>query len=229
MEHHAPLTFLPALHIPGFTHSQVLVLEYTWLSMLIVILMTVAVAVSLKTVPGPFQNFFEMIVAFLEDYTADIVGPKGLIYFPLIITVFLFVAVSNYMGLIPGCIAPTGDINTTAGVAIVVFIFYQFVGFKHQGIKYLKKFLGPIPVMAPIMVVMELISELARPFSLSLRLFANILGGEMIIKLLSGMLMVGLPVIWMAWESVLTAPIQAFVFSLLTMIYLAGAVTSEEH
>jgi F-type H+-transporting ATPase subunit a len=84
--------------------------------------------------------------------------------------------------------------------------------------------------MAPLMIIMETISELARPVALSVRLFANIFGGEMIIKILFGMCAIGVPVIWMAWDSLITIPIQAFIFSLLTMVYLAGAVSvDDEH
>jgi F-type H+-transporting ATPase subunit a len=82
--------------------------------------------------------------------------------------------------------------------------------------------------MAPFMIFIEIISELARPVSLSLRLFANIMGGEKIIGLLFGILGIGLPVVWMMWDSLITIPIQAFIFSLLTMVYIGGAIASEE-
>jgi F-type H+-transporting ATPase subunit a len=156
------------------------------------------------------------------------VGKKGLRYFPLVATIFTFILVANYIGLIPGFMSPTASINTTAGMAIVVFVFYQFLGVSQKGLKYFKHFLGPIPVMAPLMIVMETISELARPVALSVRLFANIFGGEMIIKILFGMCAIGVPVIWMTWDSLITIPIQAFIFSLLTMVYLAGAVAADE-
>jgi F-type H+-transporting ATPase subunit a len=196
--------------------------------MALIVATLVAVIITRKKIPGPVQNIIEMMTSFLEDYMIDLVGLKGMKYFPLVITLFFFILVSNYIGLIPGFLAPTSNINTTGAWAIVVFISYQCIGIATNRLKYFKHFLGPIPILAPIMVLMEIISELARPFSLALRLFANIMGGELIARLLFVICALGLPVIWMTWESIITAPIQAFVFSLLTMIYLAGAVMADE-
>ena len=228
---HSPeheFTILPALHLPGLTPHQALVVEYTWLTMAIIIITVVAVIVSLKKIPGGWQNALELLTGFLENYIVDIIGTRGLRYFPLIITVFTFILVANYIGLIPGFVSPTANISTTAGWAIVVFVFYQYVGVSKKGLGYFKHFLGPVPAMAPIIIPIEIISEFARPFSLSVRLFANIFGGETIIKFLFGILAVGLPVVWMAWDSLITIPIQAFIFSLLSMAYLGGAIAAEE-
>jgi F-type H+-transporting ATPase subunit a len=222
---------LEKLHLPrlpGLTEHQSLVVEHTWIVMAIIILLVVLVITRWKTIPGGLQNVFELLTSFIENYLTDIVGPKGLSYFPLVITVLLFVAFGSYLGVIPGLMAPTGYIGTTAAMAITVFIFYQYIGISRRGLKYLKHFLGPIPAMAPFMLPMEIISEIARPFSLCIRLFANIFGGEMIIKVLFGMCAIGLPVVWMLWDTVLTVSIQAFIFSLLTMVYLAGAVASDD-
>jgi len=139
-----------------------------------------------------------------------------------------FILVANYIGLFPGMMAPTSNLNTTAAWAIVVFVFYECVGVSRHGFKYFKRFLGPIPIMAPMMFIMEIISELARPFSLAIRLFANIMGGEMIIKLLFSFVAIGLPVVWMLWDSLITIPIQTFIFSLLTMVYLGGAIAADD-
>jgi F-type H+-transporting ATPase subunit a len=234
-------SILPALPLPGLTHHQALLVEFTWLSMLIIIAMLIVFVVRFKTVPGGFQNFMESLTEFIEGFLYDLCGPNSMPYFPLAMTVFLFIGVSNYLGLVPGCLAPTSTLNTTAAFAIVVFVMYQFAGITRNGLHYLKHFLGPIPLLSPIILPIEIISEFARPFSLSVRLFANIFGGELIIGLLMGAAMFAVPVfsvnvhfffwaptIMMLWESVITAPIQAFVFSLLTMIYLGGALIVEE-
>ncbi|MDD5675516.1 MAG: F0F1 ATP synthase subunit A [Chitinivibrionales bacterium] len=224
-------TFLP-LQLPGLTPEQSLTVETTWFVMAIIIAAAVFLSATLRQVPRGLQNVVEMLVGFLENFISDIVGPRGPAYFPLVATIFFFILVANYIGLIPGFVAPTSSINTTAACAVVVFVFYQYIGFKMHGIKYLKHFMGPIPVLAPIFFVMEIISQLARPLSLSLRLFANLTAGELIIKILMTFCVVGLPVVWMCWESLLTDWFQAFIFSLLTMIYLAGAIASdheEEH
>ena len=232
MEHSAEqeFTVLPALHLPGLTPHQALVVEYTWLSMAIIIIALFVVIFSLKKVPGGLQNIFELLTSFIESFITDIIGPHGLRYFPIVITAFSFILVANYLGLIPGFLSPTATINTTVAWAIVVFLFYYYIGIRKKGLKYFKHFLGPVPVMAPFMVIVEIIGEFARPFSLSVRLFANIFCGEKIIALLFGILAVGLPVIWMMWDSVITIPLQAFIFSLLTMVYIGGAVaTDNEH
>lgn len=231
MEHASAhgISLLPALHLPGLTPEQALVVEYTWLSMAIIIVLVVSVVLTMKRIPGGLQNAVESLTSFVEGYLTDIVGPKGLSYFPIVITVMLFILVANYIGLFPGMSSPTANLSTTAACAIVIFIFYQFLGIRKNGFRYFKRFLGPIPAMAPVMLPMEIISEFARPFSLSVRLFANIFGGEMIIKLLFGISAIGLPVVWMLWDSLITSPIQAFIFSLLTMVYLGGAIASDEH
>jgi F-type H+-transporting ATPase subunit a len=196
--------------------------------MIIIIAMLVVVIVNWKKVPGGLQNVIESLTTFIEDYIIDIIGPKGLPYFPLVITVLFFVSIGSYVGLIPGIKAPTSDLSTTAAWAVIVFVFYEIVGIRRHGFKYFKRFLGPIPIMAPMMFVMEIISELARPFSLAIRLFANIMGGEMIIGLLSTVCVIGLPVIWMLWDSTITVLIQSFIFSLLTMVYLGGALAADD-
>ncbi len=218
---------LPVIALPGLTAKQSLIVECTWVSMLILTVLFGYTCLSLKRIPAGVQNMIETITDFFENYIADIIGPKGLVFFPLIASIFFFIFTSNFLGIIPGFESPTGDINTTAACALIVFLFYQFVGFRHHGVKYLKKFMGPVPAIAPVMVVMEIISELARPFSLAIRLFANIMGGHLILTLTYAVPIL-LPAFWMGWETIITAPIQSFVFSLLTMIYLAGAV-AEEH
>jgi F-type H+-transporting ATPase subunit a len=221
-------SILPALHLPGLTSHESLIVENTWLCMVILIAIVVSVAVSLKKIPGGWQNIIEMLVSFIENFITDIIGPKGLSYFPLVVTAFTFILVANYIGLIPGFISPTSTLNTTAAWAIIVFVFYQYLGITKKGLHYFKHFFGPIPVMAPIIFITEIISEFARPLSLSFRLFANIFAGEMIIKLLFGVCVIGAPVIWMAWDSFLTIPIQAFIFSLLTMFYISGAIAADD-
>jgi len=172
----------------------------------------------------------ELLIEFITGFMKEIIGPHWARYFPLVITVFLLIITCNYLGLMPGCIAPTASINTTAAFAIVVFLYYNGVGIGRNGIKYFKHFLGPIPLMAPLMLPLEIISELARPFALSVRLFANMMAGHVIVGLLYTAFFIGAPVVGMLFEGCITAPIQAFVFSLLTMIYLGGAVMAgEEH
>jgi F-type H+-transporting ATPase subunit a len=215
-------------HLPGLSPHESLVVEHTWLAMIVIIVTIVFVIRKWKTVPGGLQSVFEFLTQFIENYLTDIVGPKGLAYFPLVISVMLFILFASYLGLLPGMMSPTGYLGTTAAMGITVFAFYHYVGISRRGLKYFKHFLGPVPAMAFFMLPMEIIGEFARPFSLSVRLFSNIFGGEMIIKILFGLFAIGCPVVWMFWDSVITIPIQGFIFSLLTMVYLAGAVAADE-
>jgi F-type H+-transporting ATPase subunit a len=221
-------SILPALPLPGLNPHEALIVENTWLSMAIIIAIVVGAVVSLKKIPGGWQNIVELLASFIENYILDVIGPKGLSYFPLVVTAFSFILISNYIGLIPGFVSPTSTINTTAAWALIVFVFVQYLGVSKKGFGYFKHFLGPVPAIAPIMLPIEIISELARPLSLSFRLFANIFAGEMIIKILMGILAIGLPVVWMMMDSCLTIPIQALIFSLLTMFYIAGAIATHE-
>ncbi|HEX7509970.1 MAG TPA: F0F1 ATP synthase subunit A [Chitinivibrionales bacterium] len=228
---HSPeqeFSVLPALHLPGLTEHQALIVEFTWLTMAVIVVALIGAIITLKKVPGGFQNIVELLTSFIENYIVDIIGKKGLSYFPLVMTAFTFILTANYIGLIPGFLSPTASLNTTAAWALVVFVFYQYLGVSKKGLKYFKHFLGPVPAMAPFMVFIEIIGEFARPFSLSVRLFANIFCGEVIIKLLFGIFAIGLPVIWMFWDSLITIPLQAFIFSLLTMVYVGGAISTEE-
>jgi F-type H+-transporting ATPase subunit a len=221
-------SLLPALPLPGLSEHQTLQVEFTWLAMLIVVAILVTVVVGLKRVPGVMQNLIELLTEFIAGFMKEIVGPRWVQYFPLVMTAFFLIIVSNYLGLLPGCIAPTGSLSTTAGFALIIFFYYNAVGVRLHGLKYFKHFIGPIPAMAPFMLPLEIISELARPFSLAIRLFANMMAGHVIIGLCYAALAIGVPLIGMLFESFVTAWIQAVVFSLLTMIYLGGAVLADE-
>lgn len=182
----------------------------------------------LSMVPGKLQNLLEYIIEFFEGQLTDIIGPSGKKYLPVVGTVGLFIFFSNVLGLIPGLMSPTSKLNVTIGCALTVFIYYHYQGMKAQGVlKYLKHFMGPIPAMAPLMVPIELISHFSRPVSLSIRLFSNIFAEDVLIVVIAGIIPVFLPLPFMAL-SIFTAFLQAYVFVLLTCIYLASAVEHEE-
>jgi F-type H+-transporting ATPase subunit a len=181
-------------------------------------------------VPGKLQNVLESIVGFFEGLLTDIIGPEGKRYLPVVGTVGLFIFFSNLLGLIPGFMSPTAKLNVTVGCAVTVFLYYHVQGMKAQGVgKYLKHFMGPIPVLAPLMVPIEVISHFSRPISLSIRLFSNIFAEEVLIVVIASIIPYLLPLPFMAL-SIFTGFLQAFVFVLLSSIYLAGAVEhAEEH
>jgi len=183
---------------------------------------------NLKPVPSKLQSFFEIIIEFFENLLVDTVGEQGKKYLPMITTVGLFILFSNLLGLVPGLMSPTSKLNVTVGCALTVFVYYHWQGIRSLGLfKYLKHFMGPIPLLAPLMIPIEVISHFSRPVSLSIRLFGNIFAEELLIVVIASIIPFFLPLPFMA-VAIFTAVIQAFVFVLLACIYIAGAVAHEE-
>jgi F-type H+-transporting ATPase subunit a len=127
------------------------------------------------------------------------------------------------LGLIPGFMPPTANLNTTAACAVIVFVLTHIIGLKEHGLGYIKHFTGPVWWLAPLMLPIEIVGHLARPLSLSLRLFGNMTGHELVVLVLMFLVPVFVPVV-MSLMGLLVAFIQAFVFALLAMIYLGGSL-----
>ncbi len=175
-------------------------------------------------VPTGAQNVFELIVSGLEEFMVDITGEEGRAFFPFIATFFLFIMSCNLIGLIPGFYSATASPNTTMALALCTFVFTHYLGIKYHGAKYIKHFLGPIPALAPLFFIIEIVGHLARVLSLTLRLFGNIMGEDLVLTillLLAGMFFAPLPMMFLA---IFTSVVQAFVFTLLSMMYFAGAM-----
>ena len=213
-------TTLKGLHINDASADAI---TYTWLIMALLLLLSLLTTRALKSIPGGLQNFMEVVIGGIENMLVETMGEHGRPYFPLIATVAFFVLISNLIGLIPGFFPPTANINTTAACAIVVFLSTHVVGIKHHGIHYFKHFCGPIIWLAPFMFFIEVIGHMSRPISLTLRLFGNMNGHELVLIIFFGLapFLVPLPMILMG---VLVSFIQAFVFMLLTMIYIQGSL-----
>ena len=177
--------------------------------------------------PGKLQLALEEAVSFLNGMLDDFIGPKGRNYLTLVGTMFIFILFGNLMGLVPGLKSPTSNINVTLGCALTVFVYYQFHGIKEQGIvSYVKHFMTPpgAPAwIAPIYFPIEVISHLSRVLSLSVRLFGNIFGEDLVIVILASLVPFVLPLPMMVLGLV-TSGLQAYIFAMLTTIYLAGAV-----
>jgi F-type H+-transporting ATPase subunit a len=162
---------------------------------------------------------------------SEVIGKESNRFIPIIGTLAIYILTGNLLGLIPGFLSPTSNINITAGCAICVFVYYNYQGFrKHGFIGYMKHFAGPVLWMAPFLFVIEVISHMARPMSLSIRLFGNIFAEELIIKSLNDIVpfLASIPVMFLG---LFASTIQAFIFILLTMVYISGAVeeANEEH
>jgi F-type H+-transporting ATPase subunit a len=256
----------PILTVPGVPDHVL----YTWIAMAVLIVLALAARRRLERVPRGTQNLMEVL---LEQFLAlldDVIGHGGRRFLPLIATLGLFILTCNLMGLIPGLMAPTGNLNTTAACALIVFVAYHVIGARKVGLgAYLKHFAGPLlgaelfpnrvvdvafkVILVPLFFVIEIFSHLARPLSLALRLFGNMAGGHILLAVMFlltigmvgwtfsgsiGALGLGLPgslllVAFTSWFlfplKLLVALLQAFIFCMLSMLYIAGAVEEAEH
>lgn len=196
---------------------------YTWCAMAILFLCGFLLRGKTQMVPTGLQNFFELLIGGLEEFTVNTIGEKGRKIFPLLCGIFLFILTMNLLGLVPGCDAPTANINTNAAMALFVFFYYNAVGLRRWGPGYIKHFMGPVLPLAPLMLPIELISHVARPLSLTLRLFGNIRGEEIVLLLFFIMapILATLPTYFLFS---LAKILQAFIFYMLTMLYLQGAM-----
>lgn len=196
---------------------------YTWVAMAILFAIGFLLRGKMKMVPRGLQNIFEVIIGGLEEFTVTTIGEKGRTVFPLLCGLFLFILFQNLLGLVPGCDAPTANLNTNAAMALFVFCYYNYVGLRNWGPGYIKHFMGPMLPLAPLMLPIELISHCARPLSLTLRLFGNIRGEEIVLLLFFSMAPIAatFPTYFLF---LLAKSLQAFIFYMLTMIYLQGAM-----
>lgn len=217
-----PLLYMDVLNKALGTHIPLHV-WYMWMAMAILFTCGLLVRRKLALVPGALQNVFELIIGGLEDFVVTNIGEAGRKVFPVLATLFLFIVTMNYTGLIPGCDAPTANVNTNAAMAVFVFLYYNWIGIKTWKLHYIKHFLGPVGYLAPLMLLLELISHFARPLSLTLRLFGNIRGEEIVLVLLFTLAPV-VSTIPMYFLFALAKGIQAFIFFMLTMIYLKGSI-----
>ena len=225
MEH--PYLFLVKLFemigLGHFAHAYPHVI-YSWFVILLLIIFAVLATRKIEMVPTKAQNFFEIVISGMEEFMVDITGEEGRWFFPIIATIFIYIAVCNLLGLVPGMFPPTASINTTVSCAIPVFLFTHYIGIKYHGIKYIKHFLGPVWWLIPIILPIEIIGHLARILSLSFRLFGNITGHELVLAILfmlAGAFFAPLPIMAMG---IFVAFVQAFVFFLLSTMYFAGSM-----
>ncbi len=173
------------------------------------------------------RNFFEVISEKLYGLCVNVMGKHGAEkYFPVVAALFLFIFVSNFVGLIPGLLPPTDNLNTTFALGVFVFIFYNYVGFKENGIAYLKHFFGPILWLAPLMLIVELASHVFRPISLGLRLRGNIMGDHVVLGIFNDLLPYVVPAIFYG-VGLFVSLVQAFVFCLMTMVYISLSATHD--
>jgi len=198
---------------------------YTWAMMLLLGVGAYLLGRNLKLRPGLVQNMLEWIVEAIEKLIREMVGVEDTaIFLPVVGTIAFFIGAANLIGLLPGLRSPTPDINTPLSMALVVFFSVPYFGIRTRGLwRYLKHYVEPIFLMLPI----EIASEIARTFSLTFRLFGNIMGEEIIISILFIVMPLFVPVPMMLF-SIFTGLLQAYIFTLLTCVYIGGAVKAHQ-
>lgn len=212
-----------AIGLGHFAHVYPHVI-YSWVVMAILIVFGALAAKGVAMIPTKGQNFFEVVIGGLEEFMVDTAGEESRWLFPVIGTVFIYIATCNLIGLVPGFFPPTANLNTTLSCAVTVVAFTHVIGIKYHGAKYIKHFMGPIWWMSPLIFVIEIIGHLARVLSLSFRLFGNMMGHEIVLGILfmlAGLFLAPLPIMALG---IFVALVQAFVFFLLSIIYFSGAM-----
>jgi F-type H+-transporting ATPase subunit a len=211
-----PLLFLENEYLPEHV-------TYTIFVIVLLALFGFLATRRLSVYPGKAQNVMEVILGGFDALLNEIMGHNGRKFFPLIATLGLFILTSNLLGLIPGFESPTANINTNAGMALVVFLSTHVVGVRNHGLKYFKQFMGPVWWLTPLMLPIEIISHLSRPLSLTFRLFGNIKGEDIVLLVVLFLVpyFVPLPVFVLM---IFTSLVQTLVFMLLSMMYIAGAM-----
>ena len=217
---------LHQLIIPFWGHNITINLEVilmTWIVFALLIIIGLFASNKKSILPGPIQALGELIVSLLYELTEDALGKDlAKTYAPLICALFMFLLLSNWLGIIPHLEEPTKDLNTTLGLGIMGFLIAHYAGIKSKGFKaYIKEYFQPIFFMMPL----NLIGEIAKIVSISFRLFGNIMGGSIIILVVSHLVYsVILPPFLYAFFGLFVGTIQAFVFTMLTVVYISVQV-----
>lgn len=239
--HHSAFNWLTL--IPGLRELHEQHMNHVAMTLIIAVALIVTTLIArmqlssaMKTADGglvpdsklTFLNFFEIVAENLFKLTESVMGKHDAIrFFPVIGSLFVFIFTCNMMGSIPGFLPPTDNLNTTLALGIFVFLYYNYQGFKEHGIGYLKHFFGPVWWLAPLLLIIELASHVFRPLSLALRLRGNIMGDHVVLGVFSDLVPILLPVVFYGL-GVFVAFIQAFVFCLMTMVYISLS-TSHDH
>ena len=232
MEHH-PFTWvsvIPGLHIlPGHIATSLLITG-------VLIFLAYRAKRQMEAAPDPnipddslsLRNMAELLVEGVSGMAEGILGHQARRYVHLYGSFFLFILAANLSGLVPGFLPPTSNFNVTLALGMLSFMAYNVFAFREQGLAYLKHFVGPIWWLGFLMVPLELIDNFVRPFSLGLRLFGNMTGDHVVLEIFTDLTKVGVPVVFYGlWAFV--SLVQAFVFTLLSMVYVSLAVAHDEH
>lgn len=207
--------------------------NYMAMEILVVLLILIAVPLLRSRFsvdkPGGLQLGLEGVYTFLRDLTHEVVGHDYKKHFPWFATLFFFVLLMNLLGVIPSFESPTMFYPVPAGLALATFLYYNVAGIRANGVVgHLKHFMGPVLAIAPFMFLIELMSHMIRPVSLTIRLYANMLAGEQVTLSFIGLVPLLIPAVFMGLH-VFVSLVQSFIFAMLSMVYVGEAVAHEEH
>jgi F-type H+-transporting ATPase subunit a len=220
---------LHALHLqpynPQAPITETFAMELLVFGVLLIFFLLVRFSLNVES-PGTIQQVAEMIHGFVSDQADSIIGHGSQQFVMFSTSVVMFVLLSNLLGMVPGLIAPTSRATVPLGLALVCWIYYHYYGIREHGFGYIKQFLGPIWWISWMMLPIEIISHLARILSLTVRLYANMFAGEMVTLVFFSLVPIAIPVVFM-FLHLGVALIQAYIFMLLTMIYVSQAVAHD--
>ncbi len=194
--------------------------------LLIVFFLAVRATLSVEK-PGGLQHTAEMVEEFVSEQAEGIIGHGYERYLPYAITIGFFILICNLLGLIPGFESPTANPSVPLGCAVLTFLYYHFHGIRTHGFHYVKQFAGPVLLLSPLMIVIELVSHFARILSLTVRLYANMFAGDLVTMAFFSLVPILVPVLFLSLH-LGVALVQTFIFVMLTLVYL-GLAVSEEH
>ena len=225
-----PVTaFLRSIHVephhPQAPIANAFAMELLVFAFLIFVFAILRTRLSVDS-PGGLQHVFESLQGFVEGQSNEIIGAHSEGYTPFLMALGLFILIGNLIGLIPGFESPTAAAVVPLGCAVCVFFYYHWQGLKHSGLAYFKQFLGPIWWLSWLMVPIEIFSHLARLLSLTVRLYANMFAGDIVTLVFFSLIPIGVPLLFMGLH-IFVSVLQAYIFVLLTIVYLQGAVAGE--
>ena len=220
---------LHAVHVrpynPHAPITETFAMEIVVLGLLFLFFVLVRISLNVEN-PGPIQQLAEMLHDFVSGQADSIIGHGGQRYVMFTTCVLMFVLLSNLLGMVPGLLAPTSVVTVPLGVALLCFCYYHYHGVRENGVGYFRQFVGPIWWISWMMLPIELISHFARILSLTVRLYANMFAGEMVTLVFFSLIPIGIPIVFMGLH-LGVALIQAYIFMLLTMIYVSQAVAHD--
>lgn len=210
---------------PDAPITNAIAMEVLLLGVLILFFVLVRTSLSVEN-PGGLQHTFEGLQGFIEGESHSIIGHGNERFTAYLAPLFIFILIGNLFGIVPGLEAPTAYAVVPLGLALCTFVYYQAHGLRQHGIGYLKQFLGPVWWLAWLMIPLEIISHLARLLSLTIRLYANMFAGDLVTLVFFSLIPLAMPIVFLGLH-IFVALLQAYIFVLLAMVYLAGAVATE--